>query len=54
MKPSLETNLTDRQIESFLQLYSHITPPNEMPAVTDLLVFLGRIGRPGVWEEMRE
>ncbi|ORY31941.1 translation initiation factor eIF 4e-like domain-containing protein [Naematelia encephala] len=41
-------------IESFLQLYSHLTPPNELPAVTDLLVFLGRIGRPGVWEEMRD
>jgi len=42
------------QIESFLQIYSHLTPPNELPTVTDLLVFLARIGRPGVWEEMRE
>ena len=42
------------QIESFLHIYSHLTPPNELPAVTDLLVFLARIGRPGVWEEMRE
>lgn len=41
-------------IESFLHLYSHLTPPNELPAVTDVLVFLSRIGRPGVWEEMRE
>ncbi|ORX34590.1 translation initiation factor eIF 4e-like domain-containing protein [Kockovaella imperatae] len=41
-------------IESFLHLYSHLTPPNELPAVTDLLVFVGRIGRPGVWEEMRD
>jgi translation initiation factor 4E len=31
-----------------------MTPPNELPPVTDLLVFLNRIGRPGVWEEMRE
>nr|XP_019048480.1 hypothetical protein I302_02252 [Kwoniella bestiolae CBS 10118]OCF27410.1 hypothetical protein I302_02252 [Kwoniella bestiolae CBS 10118] len=41
-------------IESFLHLYSHITPPNELPPVTDILVFVSRIGRPGVWEEMRD
>ncbi|KAK8845343.1 hypothetical protein IAR55_006056 [Kwoniella newhampshirensis] len=41
-------------IESFLHLYSHLTPPNELPAVTDVLVFVSRIGRPGVWEEMRD
>lgn len=43
-----------RQIESFFHLYSHLVPPNELPPVTDVLVFLSRIGRPGVWEEMRE
>nr|XP_018266437.1 uncharacterized protein I303_00412 [Kwoniella dejecticola CBS 10117]OBR88595.1 hypothetical protein I303_00412 [Kwoniella dejecticola CBS 10117] len=41
-------------IESFLHLYSHITPPNELPPVTDILVFESRIKRPGVWEEMRD
>ncbi|WWC85575.1 uncharacterized protein L201_000439 [Kwoniella dendrophila CBS 6074] len=41
-------------IESFLHLYSHIQPPNELPPVTDILVFVSRIGRPGVWEEMRD
>lgn len=41
-------------IESFLHLYSHLTPPNELPPVTDVLVFVSRIGRPGVWEEMRD
>ncbi|WVR03426.1 hypothetical protein IAU60_000417 [Kwoniella sp. DSM 27419] len=41
-------------IESFLHLYSHLTPTNELPAVTDILVFAARIGRPGVWEEMRD
>lgn len=44
----------DHQIESFLHLYSHLTPVNELTPVTDLLVFLSRIPRPGVWEEMRE
>nr|ODN86346.1 hypothetical protein L203_04047 [Cryptococcus depauperatus CBS 7841] len=41
-------------IESFLHLYSHLTPVNELPAVTDVLVFVSRISRPGIWEEMRE
>ncbi|WVQ94082.1 hypothetical protein IAU59_001160 [Kwoniella sp. CBS 9459] len=41
-------------IESFLHLYSHLTPTNELPPVTDLLVFVNRISRPGVWEEMRD
>ncbi|OWZ68750.1 hypothetical protein AYX15_00478 [Cryptococcus neoformans] len=41
-------------IESFLHLYSHLTPVNELPPVTDVLVFVSRIGRPGVWEEMRD
>ncbi|EIW67875.1 hypothetical protein M231_05431 [Tremella mesenterica] len=41
-------------IESFLHLYSHLTPPNALPPITDVLVFLSRIGRPGVWEEMRD
>ncbi|TYJ51848.1 hypothetical protein B9479_007566 [Cryptococcus floricola] len=41
-------------IESFLHLYSHLTPVNELPPVTDMLVFVSRIARPGIWEEMRD
>jgi translation initiation factor 4E len=44
----------NEKIESFLHLYSHLTPVSELVAVTDILVFLSRIGRPGIWEEMRE
>ena len=43
--------LTD-QIESFLHLYAHITPPADLAPVTDILCFASRIQRPGIWEEM--
>ncbi|KAK4684871.1 translation initiation factor 4E, partial [Tremellales sp. Uapishka_1] len=39
-------------IESFLHLYAHLTPPSELPLVTDLLIFASRIAKPGVWEEL--
>ncbi|KAI9636010.1 translation initiation factor eIF 4e-like domain-containing protein [Dioszegia hungarica] len=39
-------------IESFLHIYSHLIPPNELQPVTDVLVFLARIPTPGTWECM--
>ncbi|CAK9784202.1 translation initiation factor eIF4e [Cutaneotrichosporon oleaginosum] len=39
-------------IESFLHLYAHLTPPSDLPPVTDLLCFASRIQRPGIWEEI--
>lgn len=42
------------QIESFLHIYSHLIPPNELQPVTDVLVFLARIPTPGTWECMPE
>ncbi|WVQ81039.1 hypothetical protein IAT38_003146 [Cryptococcus sp. DSM 104549] len=41
-------------IESFLHLYAHLTPPSELPPITDILIFAATIGRPGMWEEMRD
>lgn len=40
------------QIESFLNLYAHLTSPSELAPVTDMLCFASRIQRPGIWEEM--
>ena len=45
---------SNEQIESFLQLYSHLKSPEELPPITDVLVFMQRVGRPGVWESMPE
>lgn len=42
------------QIESFLQLYTHLVPPNDLQPVTDILVFQARISKPGIWEVMPE